>query len=98
MTATEAAKSLFQTYSKYGASFSTLQHLVQTGTKNYRMTIEAAYHSLRFTLGHLYGEPERFNLCEISEMMGEDEQITMQRISGLLEQGESVSVYFPCGL
>ena len=98
MTVTQAAESLYMTYSKYGVSLSVLRHLIQSGVKNYGMSTEAAYHGLRLFLGHEYNEPEIFNVTEISEITGEDEQTTAQRISSLLTQGESVSMYFPHGL
>lgn len=114
MTYQDALTNLKNTYAvKYGFPEEEIKAMLDSGIKEYDLTVSACYNGLRMMLGEQLGEEEYFTTEEIAEMMQISKEEVLEEIENMKKHceatGEDFSkyaipvqeskvLYFPHGL
>lgn len=89
---------LLANYGKYGVTRAELEPIVDDGTQNYDLSLEAIYSGLRMSLASAFSEHEYFSLDDVMAITGESREELLQRIEQcrqeLIEAGENPDEYF----
>lgn len=114
MTYQDALTNLKNTYTvKYGFPEEAIKAMLDSGIKEYDLTVSTCYNGLRMMLGEQLGEEELFTAEEIAEMMQISKEEVLEEIENMKKHCEAIGedfskyaipvqenkvLYFPHGL
>lgn len=95
MTYQDALTNLKNTYTvKYGFPEEEIKSMLDSGIKEYDLTVSACYNGLRMMLGEQLGEQEYFTTEEIAEMMQISKEEVLEEIENMKKHCEATGEDF----
>lgn len=95
MTYQDALTNLKNTYTvKYGFPEEAIKAMLDSGIKEYDLTVSTCYNGLRMMLGEQLGEEELFTAEEIAEMMQISKEEVLEEIENMKKHCETTGEDF----